>query len=484
MATTLRNDAKKQLIKRLREQGYPTYARLLNLFDIYLTDNPNVIGYMIPGKAKIVLNNLLSLNQVSTIVRHEILHEFFVHAKRRAEVEINNQNLGSNQELANIAADYEISNRGYTDADKVIVRSIILGDKVLRGLVTEDDYPDWENKTFEEMYIELLKMHQQDQQKLSNIIQKMQSVSQRDLDDLEDDIEQEISDKSSAEDNDKENSDSQDSQLSDADKKKLNRLKGAVSDIQDKVDELENSGGKGSDPFPSDEEQIKKAKLAERVAEIKRAFEDITQLDKIEDENRAAQSAEKIARAARDVERYNSNPIRQFKLSLNRFIADQVSEDDYDSYSRIHPSYEDSEFILPGKITRESKNIPLINVYFDVSGSFSNPEKTASARKAIASLNQYVNNGDIEIAVYYFADRVSDTQSGAGGGTQGTPILNHVEKTKPNNVIVITDGDITDCRSTVTVPGAVWMLFYGSRSENIMSHLRGKKQNKYFDIYW
>ena len=56
MATTLRNDAKNEIIRILREQGYPTYAKLVNLFDIYLTDNPEVIGYMEPGNAKIVLN--------------------------------------------------------------------------------------------------------------------------------------------------------------------------------------------------------------------------------------------------------------------------------------------------------------------------------------------------------------------------------------------------------------------------------------------
>ena len=52
--------AKRFLQKTLREQGYVTYARLLELFDIFLTDNPEVVGYMLPGKAKIVLNKNLS----------------------------------------------------------------------------------------------------------------------------------------------------------------------------------------------------------------------------------------------------------------------------------------------------------------------------------------------------------------------------------------------------------------------------------------
>ena len=82
MATTKRNDAKNQIMDILNKQGYPSYARLLNLFDVYLTDDPEVIGYMIPGKARIVLNGGLNTDQVSTIVRHEILHEYLVHRQR------------------------------------------------------------------------------------------------------------------------------------------------------------------------------------------------------------------------------------------------------------------------------------------------------------------------------------------------------------------------------------------------------------------
>ena len=80
MSTELRNDAKRQITRSLQEHGYPTYASLLQPFDIYLTDNPEVIGYMLPSKAKIVLNKYLSENQVSTIVRHEIMHEYLTHA--------------------------------------------------------------------------------------------------------------------------------------------------------------------------------------------------------------------------------------------------------------------------------------------------------------------------------------------------------------------------------------------------------------------
>ena len=73
---------KQQVHKILSEQGYPTYAHLFDLFDLHLTKDPKVIGYMIPGKAVITVNEDLDLEQVSVVVRHEILHEYLNHAVR------------------------------------------------------------------------------------------------------------------------------------------------------------------------------------------------------------------------------------------------------------------------------------------------------------------------------------------------------------------------------------------------------------------
>ena len=74
-------------------------------------------------------------------------------------------------------------------------------------------------------------------------------------------------------------------------------------------------------------------------------------------------------------------------------------------------------------------------------------------------------------------------KEGAGGGTIGTPIIKHIEETKPMNVIVITDSDITDIQSLKTVPGAVWMLFYGSKSDNLIQNLRGKKESRWYMVW-
>lgn len=514
MATVKRNDAKDQIMDILSQQGYPTYAKLLNLFDVYLTDDPEVIGYMIPGKAKIVLNGGLNTDQVSTIVRHEILHEYFVHGPRKDQFQKDHPELGDNHQLSNIAGDYDISNKGYTEADKKTVRNIRLGDKTLSGLVTEDQHPDWVGLSYEEMYEKLLQEMQKNKEELQQEMDKCDSVSKKDVDDLQDDIDNAKGSSSSSQDKDSKQQKSSNSSGSsdeqseqDADKsddgngsagKKMDDLSNELDKIGDELDKLDgskegesnnkrssNAGGASSDkdktPIDTPEEQKARDELAKRVAEIKKAFEDAKQQQKIEQEAQQAKRRENNKKEAQKIDRINRSGISKFKLSLNKFISNQIEEEDEDSYARENPTYADTDYIMPGRIRRENKHIPIINVYWDVSGSFDNPAKTAAARNAIGTLNTYVRSGDIEIHTFYFADHVSDTQSGAGMGTNGEPVVQHIIDTKPDNVIIITDGDTSDQRlPSVQVPGAVWMLFYDNESDALKTHVRGKRENKAF----
>ena len=504
MALTLRNDAKAQIINILRKQGYPTYARLVDFFDIFLTDDPQVIGYMIPDKAKMVLNQELNIDQVSTIVRHEVLHEYLTHGPRQQKFDKEHPELNPHlapHEISNIAADFEISNKGYTDADKATIRAIRLGDKkeTLRGLVTEDGHPDWVDLSYEEMYKKLLEQDAEDRQQIQDLLDQIAKLSKQDLDDMEQDA-QDIANQMSGggqpsadgkpsnskpQDSDSENEEDNDNPSDGSAKEiadKAAKAKQAIQDLKDAKDKADQNSEKSDNVFDTPKEQRDKADVAARAQQIRDFLDNLEEQAHMQEENTTAIRKEKASREARDVERYQGSGLNQFKLNLNRFIADQVGEMEDDSYARIHPSYEDSEFILPGKLVREEKNIPLINVYHDNSGSFSDERKTAAAFKAIESLNQYVRDGDIEIKLYYFADRVSESKNNAGGGTRGTPIQDHIEATKPTNVIIITDSDISDCSRVVKVPGAVWMLFYDSRSQNVMDHIKGKRQNKYYDI--
>ena len=135
MAMTREEKATKNYIfQKLREEGYPTYANIFAKLDLHLTANSSVVGYMEPKNGAITINRNLEEDQFSVIIRHEILHHYLRHEKRLldhlAEKRgINPDDLDdlSLRELKdylygndtfNIAADYEISNRGYTEEDK------------------------------------------------------------------------------------------------------------------------------------------------------------------------------------------------------------------------------------------------------------------------------------------------------------------------------------------------------------------------------
>lgn len=151
------------LANRLGEQGYATYAKLFMLFDLRLTSDPRYIGFMEPGKARITLNRTLEPHQMLLTIRHEILHEYLTHEMRLLDhIAEKNPDLDADEvslkeilykdDVFNIAADYEISNRGYTEQDKNDIRHIKFNGQIVSGLVTEDKHPDWINMTVEEMY--------------------------------------------------------------------------------------------------------------------------------------------------------------------------------------------------------------------------------------------------------------------------------------------------------------------------------------------
>lgn len=515
MAITQNNNAKKQIIRILREQGYPTYAWLLEPFDIYLTDDPDVIGYMIPGQAKIVLNEALSIDQVSTIVRHEILHEYLSHGPRGKAWEKAHPDRMTNHDLSNIAADFEISNRGYTDADKRIARRIKLGDEILHGLVTEDEYPGWEDKTYEEMYDELTKEYQKDMQKMQKqlqpLIDAINKMSPQDIQDLIDQAQdqaqggsgknpQEKSDsdqgagedsqqeegetgpgKSSQNKGDSKGKPSENSQESKDLQNQAQKAKDQLDKIQDKLDDI-NQGQDG--PFGDDRDQQAKADLAERVKEIARRLNDIQTKQQLLDETDAVVNKERVKAAKNKEYRNVTSSLSRFRMNFQRFIKDQIEYFRGDTWNRPNKNYAGSGFIMPGKTMYAPGKIPTINVYWDVSGSFDNPAKTQGARDAIGTVNQYVKKGDIKVNIFYFADKVATTQAAAGGGTDGNAVLDHIEQTKPTNVIVITDPDVDNAKNhrLVTVPGAVWMLFYDEEADEFARVLKGKAQTKEYLI--
>lgn len=167
--------------QKLKTEGYPTYAKIFNRFHFNFTSDPGVIAFMRPNQGIIVMNRGISADQAPVLVRHEILHDYLKHEQRlldklardmhidRSELEgasleqLDNKlkSILYSNDLFNIAADYEISNRGYTEKDKDTVRAILINGRIVSGLVTEDDHPDWVDLSVEQMYDELMKEKEQ-----------------------------------------------------------------------------------------------------------------------------------------------------------------------------------------------------------------------------------------------------------------------------------------------------------------------------------
>ena len=503
--------AKEQIIRKLRSEGYPTYARLFDLFDLNLTDNPDIVGYMLPGKAKIVLNENLSIDQVSTIVRHEILHEWLSHGARSEKFNKEHPDLLPDHDTSNIAADYEISNIGYTDKDKRAARAIILGDKTLQGLVTEDQYPGWEDKSFEEMYEELLKQSLEEKKQLLNLLKQLHKMLPEDEDDQSSSIDsgQSSSDSqtndgmgdgqspSGNQNDDNSNSSaningsepgqgkgkSQPNDQQGQGQSKADKAQQALDDAKDDIEDIDKEKAQQGDVFDSDKQQKERSELAKRVEQIRKLLNDPDIQRQGKDESQRAVHKDRLIKQAKMDDRYTSNPLVKFTLDLNNFIKKQTADYRGFTWTRFNKTAIMTGLIKPGVTSYAQKNIPEINVYWDVSGSFSDPRKTEGARRAIATLQKYVRDKKIKIKTWYFANRVSSTEQNAGGGTEGQPILDHIQETKPANVIIITDSDISDCRTPTTVPGAVWLLFYGSESPNLRAYLRGKQETKSYLIY-
>lgn len=158
------------LISKLRD-GYKEYADILSYLHLNLTDDPKVTAYLEPAKATITVNRGFDSEQVLVVIRHEIMHEWLKHEIRLIrhvaklfnldpddltdkDIDALKQYIYSSPEF-NIAGDYEISNLTYGDYEKDVIRRLILNGETIRGLITEDEHPDWIDLSIEEMYDKL-----------------------------------------------------------------------------------------------------------------------------------------------------------------------------------------------------------------------------------------------------------------------------------------------------------------------------------------
>ena len=267
-------------------------------------------------------------------------------------------------------------------------------------------------------------------------------------------------------------------------------------------------GDKGDQNFQDQEEKERQAKIdqetkdgegqsadsaKDRVSRIKNAMSDQNTASGMESDIVRASQKERERRkkaARKNADQYNKSSGKAFDISaferdFSKFIANEVAEVEIEdpSWSRKNRRYTSSPFIMPGT-RREILNgpVPTVRVYFDHSGSW-DENKIAVGKRVIESITSgYVAKKKLILEVLYFGNQVSENPNDTGGGTYGTPIMEDIKKYKPDNVIIMTDSDISDITTMTKVKGGVFLLFKGGVSTNLQQSIKGKKFTRSYEI--
>jgi len=183
---------------------------------------------------------------------------------------------------------------------------------------------------------------------------------------------------------------------------------------------------------------------------------------------------------------------KDFGVDLFRAVKSQIStaKQPEDTYMRPNASYANSDYLMPGQDYPEKRNIPVIDIYFDQSGSW-DADDIQKGLDALASIRQFEIRKKVKVNLYYFADHLHDNPRSARweGGTSGfDEVLQNIKNTQADNVIIMSDSDIesqTDWGrvSKVEIPGYVWFLWrYGDRSPKATVYLRGRRGTTQYNL--
>ena len=561
--------AKNIILKKLAEDGYGsnantgnkiTYTYLLNFFDIHLTSDPQTIAYVRFDKAEITINRNLDIDQVSFVIRHEILHQYLEHSKRFEQYYTSkgkdfSKITSTEHMLQNMAADYEISNRGYTDKDKRIAKGIKLSTspKPLEGLVTDIDHPEWVNMSMEEMYDELDKENETTKELLKQMLENNPQLDQpgnqdyQDIEDIErtaksleeeaEDLENQSSDMkkdskdsskegNSGEENNNSDKNSPSSQDSSSNKKSedesssgdksnesnpsenesesddsediAKNLKQRAKELKEVADKLKKASKEEKEklkdsikrneksPLRTKREVKEDADLQERIKKLKELAESEQAKKDIIDITAGKVYDDQLKASEKELRKYRRDNLVGFALILNKLIKNQIGTGKNKTWTKINKKYSQSSILKPGTSRLRDMPVPVINVYFDMSGSVE--PYVDSTKKALNTLNDYLRQGKIKVNIKYVTTVLSSNPDDmTGGGADGNLIMEDIIKTKPTNVVIMTDGDSnygTDRFNPVLLTGGVIILCPNPSylPDELIKKVKGRQLNQLFII--
>lgn len=259
-------------------------------------------------------------------------------------------------------------------------------------------------------------------------------------------------------------------------------------DLADKASELADKAkdlADGDELTSKEQARLKRIQDALRDINIERKIQDETEKAVLND--REVQKRKKAAQKNSTGLSVRSGGLNAFKASIDKFMKDELSYKRLPSWKRPNKRYpEETGIVLKGKARVETKNIPLLVVYFDQSGSWGEDD-VQKGLAAIESLNYYVKQHKLKLEIYYFANNIYTDAFPArreGGTLPAATLVEDIKKRKPNNVVIMTDSDpdYHYCPS-VTVDGGVWLLFRGNNiSKLLYKNVNGKKLKEVFSI--
>jgi hypothetical protein len=261
----------------------------------------------------------------------------------------------------------------------------------------------------------------------------------------------------------------------------INRVFDAISAVGD--DDL---------TFTTDKEreiraQEIKTDLGSRETQQELSDEDIAA---IRAETQAVKAREKETAIFRKPTRSSFKGFKEFLNSLYRAIALQVQTNEVqdDTWSAINRRYSGTGVLKQGQRKNDLPNnkIPIIDFYFDQSGSW-DEQDIAAGKKAVESLVDMEEKGQIKINIYYFANKVHNDAISArneGGTRAWNEIIKNIITTQATNVVIMTDSDMEDWWEgksngepalKYTVPGYVWYLWRnGDNAPRLPRDLKGR----------
>lgn len=253
------------------------------------------------------------------------------------------------------------------------------------------------------------------------------------------------------------------------------------------------------DPENTDQEETEEERK-ERLDKIKQFLDDQNVSDQIKNDSETkVQDEKKRKKAATEREirknlkgaEKNSAVIKDLSKDLQKFLAKQVGTSQRTaSWKKYNGNYDNSGIVKQGYRYEKIGKIPVIQIYIDQSGSWTETD-VKIGRDILNSIIEFERKKLIKTETYYFSNHIHSNPSDARneGGTQaGKELLDQLNATKPDNVIVITDDDFDYFRgdpnfgisSSYTAPGGVWLVFKGSASKDLMEALHGKLLTKYY----